>query len=121
MEQLRFRKWQVYTDSQNLFSDMSKIISSLPGQFKGSLGDQISRSSLSIVLNIAEGSGKNSIKELSRFLDIALGSAYETLACTDSLLRNKLINKGEYDDIEVKIMSIYSQLGGFKKKLRTSK
>lgn len=121
MEQLRFRKWQVYTDSQNLFSDISELISSLPRQFQGSLGDQIGRSSLSIVLNIAEGSGKNSIRELNRFLDIALGSAYETLACTDSLLRNKLIHQGKYDDIEAKIMSICSQLGGFKKKLRTAK
>lgn len=120
MEQLRFRKWQVYTDSQSLFSEITGIVSTLPRQFQNSLGDQISRSSLSITLNIAEGSGKNSTKELNRFLDISIGSGYETLACADALFRNKLVSQEEYTNLEGKIMSICSQLGGFKKKLRNT-
>ncbi len=39
--------------------------------------DQITRSGLSIPSNIAEGLERNSDKESSRFLDIALGSAAE--------------------------------------------
>lgn len=118
MDQLRFRNWQVYQDSQKLFSDIAVLTKPLPYEFKSSLGDQITRASLSIVLNIAEGSGKNSIKELNRFLDIAIGSAYETLACIDTLVLNKFINQTQQKDLENKIKSICSQLGGFKKKLR---
>lgn len=118
MEQFRFRKWQVYLDSQSLFSDIVGIIKTLPYEFKSGLGDQINRAALSVVLNIAEGSGKNSIKELNRFLDISLGSLYETLACIDILLQNKLISDEQHKKCETQIQSICSQIGGFKKKLR---
>jgi len=118
VEQFRFRKWKVYKDSQQLFSDVLAIVGTLPSQHKYSLGDQINRAALSIVLNIAEGSGKNSIKELNRFLDIAVGSAYETLACADTLLQNKFINQKQQENLEKQLQNICSQIGGFKKKLR---
>lgn len=44
------------------------------------LRDQLSRASLSIVLNVAEGSGKPTPKEQRRFYSIALGSLRETQA-----------------------------------------
>src|SRR3989344_2474906 len=118
MEQFRFRKWKVYQDSQKLFSDVLVVVGVLPSQYKYSLGDQMTRATLSIVLNIAEGSGKNSIKELNRFLDIAIGSAYETLACVDTLAQNKFITKEKLGSLERQVVSICSQIGGFKKKLR---
>ncbi len=121
MEQFRFRKWKVYKDSQELFSDILKITTSLPSQYKYSLGDQVTRSSLSIVLNIAEGSGKSSIKELNRFLDIALGSAYETLACVDTFMQNNYISSKQQEELERQLQSICSQIGGFKKKLSSSR
>jgi four helix bundle protein len=121
MEQFRFKKWQVYQDSQKLFSDISTVVTALPRQYQNSLGDQISRSSLSIVLNIAEGSGKSSIKELNRFLDVALGSTYETLACIDTFLENRLITIEKQQNFEKRLESICSQIGGFKKKLRNHK
>ena len=73
------------------------------------------RACLSIVLNIAEGSGKQSDKELNRFIEISLGSAYETLACLDSLHRNNLMGKEEFLSLQQKIDSVCNQLGGFKK------
>ncbi|MES2203125.1 MAG: four helix bundle protein [Patescibacteria group bacterium] len=121
MEQFRFRKWQVYQDSQKLFSDITAALKPLPYEFRSSVGDQITRSSLSVVLNIAEGSGKSSIKELNRFLDVSLGSLYETLACIDTLHQNKLITQEKYAKFEQQIQNICSQLGGFKKKLREVK
>lgn len=43
-----------------------------------SLRDQIRRSSVSIMANIAEGHGRRSDKEFANFLNIAHGSAAET-------------------------------------------
>lgn len=115
MREFRFREWQVYSDSQDLFSVVLKVTRGFPKEYRYSLVDQIVRSSLSIVLNIAEGSGKSSDAELRRFLDIAIGSAYETVAAIDTCQRNDLITIGIAKDIERRLMSICRQLGGLKR------
>jgi len=51
----------------------------------------LDEASTSIALNIAEGNGKRSVMDRSRFLDIARGSALESAACLDVLVaRNHL-------------------------------
>lgn len=117
MEKFRFLKWQVYTDAKELFSLVLRIVRKLPKEYRYGLGSQIIRSGFSVVLNIAEGGGKNSDKELNRFIDIALGSLYETLAGVDVMKGENLINAEEFDKVYGKIEKISSQLGGFKKRL----
>lgn len=50
----------------------------------GAIADQLKRASLSIPLNIAEGYGKRSAEDRSRFYDIARGSAHECGALLDA-------------------------------------
>lgn len=45
-----------------------------------SLIDQIRRASMSIVVNIAEGYGRNTHRDFSQFLSIAIGSSNEVIA-----------------------------------------
>lgn len=118
MQQFRFLEWEAYNDSQELFTFILSLVKKTPREYRFELGSQILRSTSSIVLNLAEGSGKESEKELNRFIEMALGSLYETLANLDILLRNNLINKDEFEFGKKKITSICNQLGGFKKKLR---
>jgi len=117
MNKFRFLEWNVYKESKQLFSLIVKIINKIPREYRFELGSQIIRSSLSIILNIAEGSGKTSDKELNRFIEISLGSASETLATADVLRDNKLIKNEEFEEIYKKLNSISNQLGGFKRKL----
>ena len=72
MKQFRFREWEVYKDAQKLLSRIITLTKSLPREYRFELGSQLNRSGLSIVLNIAEGSGKESDKELNKYLDIYL-------------------------------------------------
>ena len=51
--------------------------------------DNLDRAATSILLNIAEGTGKYTSKDKSRFYDIARGSASECAACIDILLIRK--------------------------------
>lgn len=113
----RFREWKVYKDAQSLYTSVSGIVRRLPKEHRYELGSQIMRSSLSIVLNIAEGGGKSYVKELNRFLDIALGSAYETLAALDAMQRNNLILDTEFQKLGDELEEICRQLGGFKRKV----
>ncbi len=117
MDKFRFVNWKVYQESQELFTFILKLVKKIPKEYRFELGSQVIRSSFSIILNIAEGSGKSSDKELNRFFEIALGSVYETMAATDTLLHNKFITQDEFANVVQKADSISKQIGGFKKKL----
>ncbi|KKS82840.1 MAG: 23S ribosomal protein [Candidatus Wolfebacteria bacterium GW2011_GWC1_43_10] len=121
MDKFRFLKWDIYNDAKELFSLIIKIVNKLPKQYRFELGSQIIRSAFSILLNIAEGSGKTSDKELNRFIDIALGSIYETLAGLDVFKYNGFITEEEFIKLADKLSSISNRLGGFKKKLVVSR
>ena len=118
MKQFNFLDWQVYKDAQDLVSFSLQIVKKLPKEHRFELSSQLIRSSSSIVLNIAEGSGKSSKKDFSNFIDIALGSLYETIANVDILRINGLIESGDFEVIKEKSANIARQLGGFKKKLK---
>ena len=62
--------------------------------------DQWLRAAQSMPLNIAEGNGKRSLKDRSRFLDIARGSALECVAIPDILAATEGL--GDDRDGEVK-------------------
>ncbi len=118
MNKFRFLDWQVYQDAQDLFIEVSKVVASLSQESRYVIGSQLSRAALSVVLNIAEGSGKTSDKELNRFFEIALGSLYETLAAIDTLEKMASITPQEKEIFFKKVEVISSQIGGFKKKLK---
>ena len=118
MKEVRFLEWKVYKEAKDLFRLVLEIYRSLPQDIKMSIGGQLIRSSLSITLNIAEGSGKESDRELNRFFDISVGSSHETLANLDILHDNGFISKVKFDEAFLKIESITKQLCGFKKKLK---
>lgn len=115
MKKFRFLDWPVYRDAQRLFSAALKITKKLPREFRFELGSQVVRSSFSVILNIAEGSGKISDRELNRFFDIALGSAYETVAGIDTLRLEGLVSEEEFLEVRDLASKISDQLGGFKK------
>lgn len=120
MNKFRFLEWEVYKDSKTLFSRILTIARILSKEHRYELGDQLTRSGLSIVLNIAEGSGKSSDKELNRFIEVALGSVYETLAALDVLRDNNFISEEEFRELHQMLDSISNQLGGFKRQIASS-
>lgn len=62
MRKFKFLDWEVYKEAQDLFSKVLMLIRKLPKEYRFELGSQLIRPSLSVVLNIAEGSGKQSDK-----------------------------------------------------------
>ena len=86
MEQPIFdhEKLDVYRVSIAYISRMRGVLTSLSG-IDRPIRDQWMRAAQSIPLNIAEGNGKESLKEKNRFVEIARGSALECAASHDVL------------------------------------
>ncbi len=118
MNKFRFVDWKVYKDSKKLFGVLIELTKSLPKEYRFEISSQLIRSGLSVVLNIAEGCGKNSDRELNRYLDISLGSLFEVMATVDTLHDIKLIDKKSLDEIYCMVDEISKQLGGMKKKIK---
>src|ERR1035437_8605195 len=78
----------VWKKSMNLVILTYRLTNQFPKEELFGLASQMRRAAVSIPSNIAEGHGRNSDKELIRFLFISLGSASELE--THILLSNKL-------------------------------
>lgn len=73
----RYKRLVVWQRAMALVVRVYKATESFPKHEQYGLISQMRRSAVSIPSNIAEGHGRNSDKELVRFLDIAKGSIYE--------------------------------------------
>jgi four helix bundle protein len=73
----RYKELEIWKKSRLFCSQIYIITSKFPGDEKYGLTNQLRRASVSIPSNIAEGSSRSSNKDFSRFLEIAIGSAYE--------------------------------------------
>lgn len=116
-----FTNLQVWQKSHELTLEIYRVTGEFPQNEQYGLISQMRRSSASIPTNIAEGTGRNSSTELSRFLDIALGSAselhYQLILCRDlAYLDNEESEKLIENTIQVKRM-----LGGFIRSIRSNR
>lgn len=82
-----------------------QIVEALP-RGNSHLADQLRRASVSIALNIAEGSGKTTDKERRRYHAIARGSAMECGAIMDLLRIQDLQPQTEADAEEAKALLV---------------
>ena len=112
------RCWQ---DAQLLFREIYLLFKSTPSlRHEYVLKDQISRASLSVMNNIAEGFGRFSNKEFLRFLNIARGSCYEVESMIHTMELVGLINP-EYAKHLLRLTSdIRKSLGGLSKFLHST-
>lgn len=72
-----FRQYKVWQDAVAFATLVYKVTAEMPWFEKKGLCDQLQRAAVSIGSNIAEGAAKPSDMDFARFLDTALGSAYE--------------------------------------------
>jgi four helix bundle protein len=108
-----FRNMLIWKNGLNLVNKIYRLSKSLPDRETYGLISQITRSAVSIPSNIAEGCGRKSTKEFTRFLEISLGSAYELETQLLVIEQNFQIHKDELqiiikDVIELqKLISTY--------------
>ena len=92
---------KVYQISYQLTLRLYDITTKYPEEEKYGLISQIKRSAMSIVLNIAEGYGReDSAKEFKHFLRNALGSCNETRVLIDISKDLNYIKETEYKELK---------------------
>ncbi|OGL38307.1 MAG: four helix bundle protein [Candidatus Schekmanbacteria bacterium GWA2_38_11] len=84
-----------------------------------SLRDQIRRSSISIMANIAEGFGRRSRKEFANFLNMAHGSAAEVQCHLYAALDQNYINQKSFNELYAKVEEVSKMIKGFMNYLKT--
>ena len=117
----RFREFPVYKDTLKFISEVKSITRKRFPKFElFSLTSQLWRALDSIVLNIAEGTDKYSKVDFSRFLNQALASLNEVVACFDVALENRYINTETHKELLQKADNLYRQLKAFSSYVRNS-
>lgn len=73
-----FEKLKAWQEAKKLVVEVYHLLDGFPQFEKYALCDQIRRAIVSVPSNIAEGTGRMSIKEQIHFLEVAYGSLMET-------------------------------------------
>ena len=107
-------KLDVYQESIVFCSWVGDLLSEITS--KAAAKDQLDRASTSLPLNIAEGNGKFSDADRSRFLKIARGSALECAACLDVLVARRLVAAERIDPSKEQLVRIVKMLMGMLKR-----
>lgn len=101
-----FEKLEVYKQAKTFNLNIQKFL--LKNSLDNTARHQLRRASLSIVLNIAEGSGRNSRADKRNFLVIARGSAFECVAILDVLKEEGIVKEEVF-------MQFYNRAEGLSK------
>jgi four helix bundle protein len=86
-----FEKLEVYSKAKQFNSAVSLFLES--AKVSKNKKDQLERAAFSIMLNIAEGSGRFTKPDKRNFYIIARGSAFECVAIFDYLSDQKIVDK----------------------------
>ena len=111
-----YKNLKIWKLGIEIVDDVYSIIDKFPKDERFGLISQISRCSVSIPNNIAEGSSRTD-KSFSHFIDIALGSSFELETQLIIAFKRNYISKENLIKIEGKIEEFQKMTMGFQNKL----
>jgi len=103
-----------------LVIDIYKLSERLPKEEKYGLKSQITRAVVSTPSNIAEGASRSSEKEFKRFLEVALGSAFELETQLLIIQKLNMINSNLIDPVLSSFHDEQKMINSFIQKLKTN-
>ena len=99
MVRFKFEELNVYQKALNFCSRIYSVSARFPrGELFGATS-QLRRATLSVPLNIAEGSGRDSNAEQRRFYIMARGSMFECIPIIEMALRQNWLNLKEAESL----------------------
>ena len=112
-----FKELKIWQKGIDIAIRPYQLADTFPKEDKFSLVQQMTKASVSIPSNIAEGSSRKSERDYSRFIEISLGSAFELE--TQIIIAEKL-HKGDQQllqELKTEITDEQKMLTGFQQKL----
>jgi four helix bundle protein len=106
MRERPYEKLIVWQEAHELCKWIYATTKQFPHDERFAMVSQMRRSSYGIPMNLAEGNGRRSLKERSRFIDIAIGSLEELhYQC---LLAHELLylKDGQREEVDAKIQKV---------------
>jgi four helix bundle protein len=97
-----YKNLKIWQLGISIANDISDLLIDFPKHERYDLSSQISRCSVSMPSNIAEGSSRTD-KSFSHFLDISLGSSFELITQLLIAKHRKHINEIQFNQLEIKI------------------
>lgn len=109
-----FRKLDVWTEAIDLAKDVYSYKDQLPKSEIYGLSSQICRAVISISSNLAEGCSRNSEKEFIRFIEIAMGSAFEVESLLILSKELNLVVNFDYEPILMKLEKLQKKINALR-------
>jgi len=117
MTMKNFKKLKIWQNAILISDQVFDIYEELPWQKAGILRDQSTRASVSIVSNVAEGSSRRTEREKYRYMEMALGSAFELEAQTIVLHRRSWAPKAQAEQLLQDVDELQKMIIGFMARL----
>jgi len=105
-----FEKLDVYQLALKFIHKLITMVKNLPPELRLSLGNNLVRAGMSIINNIAEGSGKKSLKEKRRYYGTSLDSARECIPTITVVHREGHINDEHRDELRNDCLEICNKM-----------
>jgi four helix bundle protein len=116
----KFKELKIWQKARELVKEIYEVSQGFPTSETYGLQGQSRRAAVSVVANIAEGSGKGTIKDFNNFLNMSRGSLFELQ--TLMVLSNDLgyLSESSLEKLNEKFLELEKMFYSFQKRLSES-
>ena len=112
-----FENLEVYSKIRNLIKYIYQLQEKFPKEERYGLGDQVRRAVVSVSANLADGSGRTSLKEKIHFVEISYGSLMEVFCELQAACDLEYITTEQFNSLRPQITDIAKMLSGLRNSL----
>lgn len=116
-----YEKLEVYDLARDYVRRIYQATAGFPVEEKFGLTNQARRAAVSVALNLAEGSSRNSKKDFALFVERAVGSLVETRTALDLSVDLGFLAEDNRQKLEPLLQELFFKLQALKKSLRSSR
>jgi four helix bundle protein len=116
-EHFKFEELRVYQEALLFSGNIYNETKQFPKEEVFGLTNQIRRASVSIAINIAEGSSRTK-KDFRHFLDMSKGSCFECVGILAIAYKQKYISEYKYSQLYSQCLSLTKMINALKTSLR---